>query len=1198
MAMGRPTARPHIHRSTDHRWSAIHSSIIHNGRMKQWQLPNDMKSALLYGCLLSPSVFGFEVGLCQYRTTCLIQGSSLNLKHPLPTGLYYSTNSIEEENSLLFPLTAFDRRGELPKREYTTVEAICDVHSQESNGDERRESTDSTDVSRDAWLDDANERRSWRMKGLQDFNEANIPTDSKQREGSEPRIETSNNGTVDLDLPYNDLSQLQAIQSNAPAILLPSGPGTGKSYVLSLRIAYLLQKHIQRKQNRDLLGYNHLTSNDECAPDSMIVLSFTKKDAERLKERALDYLFPPQRAADEWRNETSKQLWAGTMHAFSLAILNKYGTSPGRVKVSPASKMKDRAMNCIRHLLNDNGETRGSRQLSREFQKLHVKAMNDVGQSRKILLQNVVRCIDIWKEVNVIPFSMGSIPENEQRQDESRIRRTAVELALRLGIEKSSAVLALALYPEYQARHNEAGTVDPSDLASVAFQLLVENPTALHFLRAKLRHIIVDEYQDLSVSQHALLRLVVRGVVHEDASLLSGSTRKKRKSEKRRRRSLPVLLEPQDTPGMRLKKTKSPFEQAYSVPSLFCAGDSSQSIYGWRGGTPELTINGFRQDYPQGIVAPLNTCYRLPSDILQAAEMLLPMCSGSKEDLWDLAIADTTTSYEISPAAAREVGTSALNSTSASTSPSPTRVGNHLLLSRGMRMLDSTVLIHGLWDAREEAKYIASTIRRRSKERNKALSKAFDELDEDSPALPKRNHVFDYTDVAVMVRSSYQLNLIEEELKNSGIPVRVARGDGNEVQPREDDWLDIERARRVAPVPMKPAALMTMHRSKGEEFDDIYLAGWTEGEFPHPEAVSSNRVHEERRLAYVALTRARQRVVVTHSFMKRTLHYGSDGRRKHVTSQVAPSRFLYELVPSKRKEDGVRSDSSGAKHWLSTRDNKGTRWDRSSGVKDFVAGQDAPEFFQKSYREPAGYVPTRRQLRPTASLKEAAATNIADRSKPICEKNPLEIVETGLGEMVLERRRGSTKKYAPIFKGFLSSFFDIKRGSALVFASGAKSGQTQNASPRALLDAAPSDLAKKPLAKCTAIQLGHYVAYLFLQEDDGAKGPGEEHEGEPMDETLRLIDRGIQEIVTLRTTGAKKAYTTLFKQKLDELFGIRRGHALVIESAGAVVEGGSRALVGLPSTELAKRPISRCSAVQLGQYLSYLILSKHNKQQD
>ena len=93
-------------------------------------------------------------------------------------------------------------------------------------------------------------------------------------------------------------------------------------------------------------------------------------------------------------------------------------------------------------------------------------------------------------------------------------------------------------------------------------------------------------------------------------------------------------------------------------------------------------------------------------------------------------------------------------------------------------------------------------------------------------------------------------------------------------------WLSQKRSKDVETLPMKPVIVATMHRSKGEEYDDVYLAGWTEGEFPHPDAVSSNRVHEERRLAYVALTRARQRVVITHSFMTRVLHYGKDGRKK------------------------------------------------------------------------------------------------------------------------------------------------------------------------------------------------------------------------------------------------------------------------------------------------------------------------------
>lgn len=167
---------------------------------------------------------------------------------------------------------------------------------------------------------------------------------------------------------------------------------------------------------------------------------------------------------------------------------------------------------------------------------------------------------------------------------------------------------------------------------------------------------------------------------------------------------------------------------------------------------------------------------------------------------------------------------------------------------------------------------------------------------------------------------------------------------------------------------MKPVIIMTMHKAKGEEFDDIYLAGWTEGEFPHPEAMSSNRVHEERRLAYVALTRARQRVVITHSFMSRKLHFGRDGAKRFVTSQVAPSRFLYELVPSKKRMDGLVN-----KNEVLGGDNVGTFWDRSAGIKDYVAGTNIPQWFQESFQKLAGYVSRIEDVRPHTTLLENAS---------------------------------------------------------------------------------------------------------------------------------------------------------------------------------------------------------------------------------
>ncbi|MGI9385038.1 MAG: ATP-dependent helicase, partial [Methyloligellaceae bacterium] len=83
--------------------------------------------------------------------------------------------------------------------------------------------------------------------------------------------------------------------------------------------------------------------------------------------------------------------------------------------------------------------------------------------------------------------------------------------------------------------------------------------------------------------------------------------------------------------------------------------------------------------------------------------------------------------------------------------------------------------------------------------------------------------------------------------------------------------------------------LMTLHSAKGLEFDSVFLAGWEEGLFPHQRALDEAGragLEEERRLAYVGLTRARQRAKVTFT----------QNRRMHGLWQSAiPSRFIDEL---------------------------------------------------------------------------------------------------------------------------------------------------------------------------------------------------------------------------------------------------------------------------------------------------------------
>jgi DNA helicase-2/ATP-dependent DNA helicase PcrA len=84
-------------------------------------------------------------------------------------------------------------------------------------------------------------------------------------------------------------------------------------------------------------------------------------------------------------------------------------------------------------------------------------------------------------------------------------------------------------------------------------------------------------------------------------------------------------------------------------------------------------------------------------------------------------------------------------------------------------------------------------------------------------------------------------------------------------------------------------SVMTLHAAKGLEFPIVYLSGWEEGVFPHPRAMQESGnvgLEEERRLAYVGISRARERAIITYSLNRRT-YMGWNA--------CVPSRFIREL---------------------------------------------------------------------------------------------------------------------------------------------------------------------------------------------------------------------------------------------------------------------------------------------------------------
>jgi DNA helicase-2/ATP-dependent DNA helicase PcrA len=133
---------------------------------------------------------------------------------------------------------------------------------------------------------------------------------------------------------------------------------------------------------------------------------------------------------------------------------------------------------------------------------------------------------------------------------------------------------------------------------------------------------------------------------------------------------------------------------------------------------------------------------------------------------------------------------------------------------------------------------------------------------------------------------------------------------------------------------------MTIHAAKGLEFDTVFLAGWEEGVFPSQRSLDEGgnaSLEEERRLAYVAITRARRKCVILHAANRRI--YGQ------WTSSI-PSRFVGELPPAHIEEETSMTggESLWRANWSERADpfanvargtGRGPGWQRAAGAGSY-----------------------------------------------------------------------------------------------------------------------------------------------------------------------------------------------------------------------------------------------------------------------
>lgn len=259
----------------------------------------------------------------------------------------------------------------------------------------------------------------------------------------------------------NDI-QRQAVVANDGPVLVVAGPGSGKTRVLTYRIAWLLAE-------------------DKAKADEILALTFTNKAAREMKERI-------QRVA----GESASRLWAGTFHSIFARILRTEAAHIGY----PTN-----------FTVYDTDDTKS-------LLSTIIKEMNLPREQYNV---NGVRARISWAKSKLITPKLYVEDEELRREDKQKQQLYIYEI-----------------YARYTARCKMAGAMDFDDLLYRTYELLqTKHPeTKEYFLAEKYRnrfkYILVDEFQDTNTLQYAIIRKLVNPenhniyVVGDDAQSIYG----------------------------------------------------------------------------------------------------------------------------------------------------------------------------------------------------------------------------------------------------------------------------------------------------------------------------------------------------------------------------------------------------------------------------------------------------------------------------------------------------------------------------------------------------------------------------------------------------------------------------------------------------------------------------------------------------
>lgn len=240
--------------------------------------------------------------------------------------------------------------------------------------------------------------------------------------------------------------QSKSVQYTGPALLIGAGAGSGKTRVLTRRIAWIL-------------------ANRKAWPSQILAITFTNKAAAEMRERLANLIGP-----------AANSMWVSTFHSACVKILRAHGDSIGLKSGFSIYDSSDceRLVKIIASELNID--------IKKFTPKLLLSKISD-------FKNNLVT----WQE-NLKNYAPDYKPG------------ASVSGASSFNAAGNADALYAAVYAEYQNRLSVSNAVDFDDLIMLTVKLLRQNPQVSAYYKRKFRYILVDEYQDTNHAQYVLIR--------------------------------------------------------------------------------------------------------------------------------------------------------------------------------------------------------------------------------------------------------------------------------------------------------------------------------------------------------------------------------------------------------------------------------------------------------------------------------------------------------------------------------------------------------------------------------------------------------------------------------------------------------------------------------------------------------------------